>query len=141
MFNLVCVHLYVKDFIQSTILLKLKGPFLSETVFTYYSSSSLQTFSVLIVVHIQYYTRVSLIITFCILLFTICSDALSKHKPQIIVTENFQIAFQSIIFKNISNNFLLQVRPVYSKRQPQCIVHNSIKSFSENIKRLSMLCS
>ena len=62
--------------------------------------------------------------------------------------KNFQINLQSIVFKNISNNFLLTVhhfcefksflnfifyRPVWSKHQLQYIVLDSLKRFLETI--------
>ena len=48
-------------------------------------------------------------VTSFIIFLQLILDILPKCKPQIIVTQNFQIAFQSIIFKIISSYFLLKV--------------------------------
>ena len=54
------------------------------------------------------YSKINLplIITFFIILFTIL-DVLSKCKPQIMVTQNFSVAFQRFFLITFQTNFLL----------------------------------
>ena len=71
----------------------------------YYGSSPPQTLSVF---NSSTYSKINLplIITFFIILFTIL-DVLSKCKPQIMVTQNFSVAFQRFFLITFQTNFLL----------------------------------
>ena len=89
-------------------LIKFKRPFWFLNCLTYYSSSSLQRFSVF---DSSTYSMIDLIYTLIItffIIFFIIYFVPSKCKPQIIVTQNFQLPFKQLFLRTFQTIFYLK---------------------------------